>query len=58
MEDYTLYLKSQEEARQILNNNKLFQFCENRKMASLLYTVTALNFCHCFLLSIYLMVSF
>lgn len=44
MEDYVLYLKVQEEARQILNNNKLFQFCANGKSAPLLYTIVALNF--------------
>lgn len=44
MRDYTLYQKAQEEARQILNNNRLFQFCANGKSAPLLYTIVALNF--------------
>ena len=44
MEDYTLYLKAQEEARLILNNNRLFQFCANGKSAPLLYIIVALNF--------------
>ena len=44
MENYTLYQKAQEEATQILNENKLFQYCANGKIAPLLYTILALNF--------------
>lgn len=44
MENYTLYQKAQEEATQILNENKLFQYCANGKIAPLLYTVLTLIF--------------
>lgn len=44
MENYTLYQKAQEEATEILNENKLFQYCANGKIAPLLYTIVTLNF--------------
>ncbi|MBD9168448.1 MAG: hypothetical protein EGQ00_15770 [Parabacteroides johnsonii] len=44
MKNYTLYQKAQEEAIQILNENKLFQYCANGKIAPLLYIIVALNF--------------
>lgn len=44
MENYTLYQKAQEEATDILNENKLFQYCANGKIAPLLYTIVTLNF--------------
>ena len=44
MGDYALYQKAQEEARQILNNNRLFQLCVNGKSAPSLYIIVVLNF--------------
>lgn len=44
MENYTLYQKAQKDATQILNENKLFQYCANGKIAPLLYTIVVLNF--------------
>lgn len=44
MENYTLYQKAQEEATQILNENKLFQYYANGKIVPLLYTIVVLNF--------------